>query len=60
MLRFARTDHRTGLRLLILHDDAEREYDYTQGAEDALARAADHDWTVVSVRHDWTQVFPDA
>ena len=32
MLRF--TD---GLRLLVLHDDAEREFDYTRGAEQALA-----------------------
>ncbi|WP_426574993.1 HAD family hydrolase [Aquihabitans sp. McL0605] len=58
MLRFARTDDRPGLRLLVLHDDADREFDYTQGAEDALARAADHDWTVVSVADDWTTVFP--
>ena len=27
------------LRLLVLHDDAEREFDYTGGAEDALERA---------------------
>ena len=33
MLRFA-----DGLRLLVLHDDAEREFDYTTGAEDALAQ----------------------
>ncbi len=38
MLRFARTEHRPGLRLLVLHDDADREFDYTEGAEDALAR----------------------
>ena len=29
------------LRLLVLHDDAEREFDYTSGAEQALERAAD-------------------
>ena len=48
MLRFS-----TGLRLLILHDDAEREFDYTAGAEDALAQ----DFTVVSVKRDWATVF---
>jgi phosphoserine phosphatase len=48
MLRYA-----TGLRLLILHDDAEREFDYTGGAEDALAQ----DFTVVSVNRDWATVF---
>ena len=28
-----------GLRLLVLHDDAEREFDYVTGAEDSLERA---------------------
>ena len=31
----------------------------TTGAEDALARATERGWTVVSVKDDWTQVFPD-
>ena len=35
MLEFTR-----GLRLLVLHDDAEREFDYTAGAEKSLERAA--------------------
>ena len=30
---------RAGLRLLVLHDDPDREFDYVAGAEDALARA---------------------
>ena len=57
MLRFARTGGRPALRLLLLHDDAEREFDYTAGAELALERAATEGWTVVSVRDDWTAVF---
>ncbi|MGH8951795.1 MAG: haloacid dehalogenase-like hydrolase, partial [Acidimicrobiia bacterium] len=57
MLRFARAPGRPALRLLLLHDDAEREFDYTAGAEDALARAKDKDWTVVSMRDDWAEVF---
>ena len=32
---------RPALRLLLLHDDAEREFDYTAGAEAALERAGD-------------------
>ncbi len=58
MLRFARSASRPSLRLLLLHDDAEREFDYTQGAEDALKRADERGWTVVSVKDDWTTVFP--
>lgn len=57
MLRFARGPGRPALRLLVLHDDAEREFDYTAGAEDALARAAEKGWTVVSMKDDWTTVF---
>jgi hypothetical protein len=59
MLRFAHTAQRPGLRLLVLHDDAEREFDYTSGAEDALARAKDRSWTVVSIANDWSTVFAD-
>jgi phosphoglycolate phosphatase-like HAD superfamily hydrolase len=60
MLRFANASDRTGLRLLLLHDDAEREFSYTDGAEDALARAKQHGWTVVSVLNDWSKVFPES
>jgi phosphoglycolate phosphatase-like HAD superfamily hydrolase len=54
MLEFTR-----GMRLLVLHDDADREFDYTAGAEKALEQAAKDDWTVVSMRNDWTTVFSD-
>ena len=45
------------LRLLVLHDDAEREFAYTTGAEQALERAAGDGWTVVSMKDDWATVF---
>jgi phosphoglycolate phosphatase-like HAD superfamily hydrolase len=54
MLEFTR-----GLRLLIRHDDAEREFDYTAGAEQALADAEQQGWTVVSMKSDWAHVFND-
>ena len=59
MLRFARSSTRDGLRILLRHDDADRETAYDDGAEDALARAADKGWTVVSMRDDWSRVFPE-
>jgi phosphoserine phosphatase len=58
MLRFARHAGREALRLLVLHDDPDREFDYVAGAEDALARAKERSWTVISVKHDWATVFP--
>jgi phosphoserine phosphatase len=57
MLEFTRRAGRPSLPLLLLHDDAEREFDYVNGSERALARAAADGWTVVSVKDDWTTVF---
>jgi phosphoserine phosphatase len=60
MMRFARSGGREALRLLVLHDDADREFAYTTGAEDALDRAKTHGWTVVSMKEDWSAVFASA
>ena len=60
MLRWTGGKDRPALRLLVLHDDAEREFDYVKGSETALERARDEGWTVVSVRDDWATVFADA
>jgi hypothetical protein len=57
MLQFAAHDTRKSLRLLVVHDDAEREFDYTTGAERALEHAATDGWTVVSIKNDWATVF---
>jgi hypothetical protein len=59
MLRFARTPARPALRLLLLHDDAEREFAYVAGAELALERARARGWTVISIKNDWATVFAD-
>jgi len=57
MLRYAGGKDRPALRLLLLHDDEEREFAYTSGAEKSLQLAADHGWTVVSIKDDWATVF---
>ena len=57
MLDFTQHPDRPFLRLLILHDDAEREFDYTSGAEQALEKAGTSGWTVVSIKRDWATVF---
>ena len=59
MLEFAGGPGRPGLRLLVLHDDPEREFDYVAGAERSLERAKAQGWTVVSIRRDWATVFDD-
>jgi phosphoserine phosphatase len=60
MLRYAGGPSRPALRLLVLHDDAEREFDYHRGAERALEQAQSDGWTVVSVKDDWATVFDGA
>ena len=57
MLDFTQHGDKPVLRLLVLHDDDEREFDYTSGAEQALEKAGTSGWTVVSIRHDWANVF---
>jgi phosphoserine phosphatase len=57
MLAFAEQPGTPGLRLLLLHDDPEREFDYVAGAERALEQAQAQGWTVVSIRNDWATVF---
>jgi phosphoglycolate phosphatase-like HAD superfamily hydrolase len=57
MLEFAQHRDRPSLRLLVLHDDAEREFSYTSGAEKALSEADKRSWTVVSMKNDWATVF---
>ena len=57
MLHYTQHQDKPSLRLLVLHDDGEREFDYVNGSEKALERAANDHWTVVSVKNDWETVF---
>lgn len=59
MLQYSGTPTTPSLRLLVLHDDADREFAYTAGAERVLEHAGQFGWTVVSMRNDWTTVFAE-
>jgi hypothetical protein len=59
MLAFAGGPGRPGPSLLVLHDDPDREFDYTAGAERSLEQAKAQGWTVVSIQRDWVTVFDD-
>jgi hypothetical protein len=54
MLQFAGGPSRPALRLLVLHDDAAREFDDT-----ALRKARAEGWTAISMKNDWASVFAD-
>ncbi|QEI06086.1 haloacid dehalogenase-like hydrolase [Pigmentiphaga aceris] len=48
------------LAILIDHDDAAREYQYTAGAERVVTQATQRGWVTVSMRRDWRTVYPPA
>jgi phosphoserine phosphatase len=57
MLEFAHREDKPTLQLLVLHDDADREFDYTAGAEQALEQARKDGWTIASIKGDWATIF---
>jgi phosphoglycolate phosphatase-like HAD superfamily hydrolase len=57
MLDFTQHPDRPTLRLLVDHDDEEREFAYTGGAEKALDKAHTSGWTIVSMKDDFATVF---
>jgi phosphoglycolate phosphatase-like HAD superfamily hydrolase len=59
MLQYTTAGPGPSLALLVHHDDAEREFAYTAGAERAVEHAGSHGWTRTSMRDDWKTVFSD-
>jgi hypothetical protein len=59
MLQWAGGADRPGLRLLVLHDDPAREFDYVTGAGKALAKAKTDGRSVEKMKNDWITVFAD-
>jgi phosphoserine phosphatase len=57
MLEFTQHPDKPSVRLLLLHDDNEREFGYTSGAEQALERADKDGWTIVSMKTGWATIF---
>ena len=58
MLSFAGGKSLPALRLLVVHDDADREFEYEAGAEVILNAVDAHGWTTISIKNDWRKVFP--
>ena len=46
-------------RLVIVHDDVEREYVVTAAAEKLLEAGREGGWTMVSMKDDWSRIFND-
>ncbi|OBB03282.1 acid phosphatase [Mycobacteriaceae bacterium 1482268.1] len=59
MLEYAAAGPGPSLCMLVLHDDANREFDYIAGAERSLDEAKTRGWTIASIKNDWATVFSD-
>ena len=46
------------LNLLVVHDDAEREYDYLTNTDEVMTAAAQSPWLFASIQKDFKTVFP--
>ena len=46
-------------RLVVVHDDEDREYVVTAAAEKLLANGKHGGWTMVSMKDDWNRIFND-
>ena len=57
MLWFCAESTRPSLKLLVNHDDGNREFAYQTGAEASLEAARKEGWIVISVKDDWKTVF---
>ena len=57
MLQFTERKEHPTLRLLVVHDDADREYSYTAGTEKVVKMVQAQGGTQISMKNDWTQVF---
>ncbi|WP_111511920.1 HAD family hydrolase [Mycobacterium kyogaense] len=59
MLMYSGLPGGPSLRLVVLHDDPDREFAYTAGAERLLDHADRFGWTTVSMKNDWACVFDE-
>ena len=59
MLAFVDPSITDALQLLVRHDDADREFAYSTGAQEAFETADRRGWLMVSMRDDWNRMFAD-
>jgi phosphoserine phosphatase len=57
MLSYCQSNQYPTLQLLINHDDAAREFAYSEEDSASLKAASAGNWQVVSIKNDWKEVF---
>jgi phosphoserine phosphatase len=60
MLEFTAHPSRPSHCIVVNHDDNDREFAYTAGAEKLIDTAEAKEWTIVNVRDDWQIVFGES
>ena len=58
MLEFCKGSTHPSYQLIVNHDDSAREYFYQEKDNASMGAAARNGWQVVSMKNDWTQIFP--
>jgi len=63
MLQYTAPGDRTAFGLVVHHDDGDREWAYDRDShvgrlDVALTEAPERGWTVVSMKNDWSKIFP--
>jgi phosphoserine phosphatase len=57
MLRYSQDREGPSLQLLVNHDDAVREFAYSEKEGESLKAAQTNGWTVISIKDDWKHIF---
>jgi hypothetical protein len=58
MLGYSQGRDGLSLQILINHDDEVREYQYAEDDDASLKAAKENGWLVVSMKNDWTSIYP--
>jgi phosphoglycolate phosphatase-like HAD superfamily hydrolase len=57
MLTYCHSNQLPSLQVLVNHDDADREFAYSEKDSASLNAAREQGWQVVSMKSDWKQIF---
>lgn len=58
MMNYSQGRKGPSLQLLINHDDAAREFAYAEDDDASLNAAKENGWTVISMKDDWSVIYP--
>jgi len=58
MLGYSQGRDGLSLQLLVNHDDDVREFAYAEDDNESLNEAESNGWTVISMKEDWSQIYP--